>query len=147
METQLSAAKSDADDLRQKLGYSKQKAANLDEMMSILGKPSVRVARLVEQAATPASSGAVIWDTGENRCLVVGNFPPPPDGKRYQLWFFTPTAKISAGSIYVVTPGETFVSCPVPPEAAGAGAAVVTVEPDNGSQIPTSPYFAVGRIE
>ena len=147
LKAQLSAVRVDSDDLRTKLESNILKAANLDQIMAIVGKPAVRIARLTDQSPSPSFSAAVIWDTGEARCLVLGNLPPAPEGKRYQLWFFTQVARVSAGSITTSSTGQTFVSCSVPKEAAGASAAVITVEPDNGSQIPTSPYFAFGRIE
>jgi hypothetical protein len=43
--------------------------------------------------------------------------------------------------------GRVFMTLPVPKEAAGATAVVVTLEPDNGAQIPTQPYCAAGRID
>jgi len=105
------------------------------------------MARLVVQAAAPASSAALIWDMEQNQGLLFGHFAPAPEGKSYQLWFFTPAAKVSAGSFKVNADGRTLVTVPVPRDAASASAAVITLEPDNGSQIPTSPYYAVGRIE
>jgi hypothetical protein len=147
LEAQIAAAQADSEDMQRKLEIGKLKADNLDEIMETVGKPAVRIARLMEQTASTKFSAVVLWDTSEDRCLVLGHFPPAPEGKRYQIWFFTPTVKASAGPISVSPTGQTLVSCPVPREAAGASAAVITVEPDNGSQIPTSPYFAVGRIE
>jgi hypothetical protein len=143
----VSAAKADSDDLRAKFDSSKEGIASLEQIVSLASKPGARMARLVVQAAAPAFSAALIWDTDENQCLLFGHFAPAPEGKNYQLWFFTPATKVSAGSFKVNAGGRTLVTLPVPRDASGAGAVVITLEPDNGSQIPTSPYYAAGRIE
>jgi anti-sigma-K factor RskA len=142
----VSAAQADADDLRAKLDIHKTGSGNLEQILSTVGRPGTRIARLVLQTASPASSAAIVWDTEKGNCLILGSFPPAPEGKNYQLWFFTLTAKVSAGSFRTDSANRVFVTVPVPREAVNAGAAVVTIEPDNGSQLPTSPYFAVGRI-
>jgi hypothetical protein len=147
LQAEVSAAKADSDDLRGKLDNSREGIANLEQIVSLAGKPGARMARLVVQTADLASAAALIWDTDGSRCLLLGHFAPAPEGKNYQLWFFMPATKLSAGSFKVNADGRMLVSMPVPRDAAGASAVVVTLEPDNGSQIPTSPYYAVGRIE
>jgi anti-sigma-K factor RskA len=89
----------------------------------------------------------VIWDTEKSQCLVLGSFPPALQGKRYQLWLFTPVSKVPAGVLKTDPNGRIFETMRVPQEAGNASAAVVTLEPDSGSEIPTSPYYAAGRIE
>ncbi len=147
LQAEVSALTADVADLRVKLNAEKQNAGNLEQIASVVGKPGTRLARLVVQTTSPASSAAVIWDTERGECLILGNFPPAPQGKKYQLWFFTPASRVSAGSFRIDSGGRTFEMMPVPFDAANASTAVVTLEPDNGSQIPTSPYYAVGRID
>ena len=147
LKAKLSAAQEDANGLGTMLDMRREKVENLDRVLSAAGKPGSRIARLVLQTATPEYSGAVIWDTELGECIFLGNFPLPPEGKKYQLWFFTQGAKVPAGALNVNPAGKTYAKLPVPREAANAGAAVVTLEPDNGSLIPTSPYYAVGRID
>jgi hypothetical protein len=147
LQAKVSAVQADTDVLRTKLEGCNKANGNLEQIMKVAGKPAVRIARLVIQAAPPTSSAVVLWDTERNECLVVGSFPPAPEGKNYHLWFFTPAAKVPAGSLKNSVKGQSLVAVPVPQEASGAGAAVITLEPDNGSQIPTSPYYAVGRID
>jgi hypothetical protein len=142
----IAAARADADDARTKLDSQKTGLDNLERILSAIGKPGMRIARLVVQTSQPLSSAAVIWDTDKNNCLMLGNFPHAPAGKVYQLWFFTPTAKLSAGSFTSDASDRVFAAFAVPGNAANASVAVVTLEPDNGSQIPTYPYFALGRI-
>ena len=147
LKANLSAAEEDTKDLGTMLDMRREKIENLDRILSAAGKPGSRIARLVLQSASPEYSGAVIWDTELDECIFLGHFPLPPEGKKYQLWFFTQAAKVSAGFLNINPAGKTFAKLPVAREAANAGAAVVTLEPDNGSLIPTSPYYAVGRID
>jgi hypothetical protein len=147
LQVDISAARSDAESIRSELGIRKEEAGKLGKILDSVGKPGVRIARLIVQTAPPASLAVLIWDTEQSQCLVLGNFPPAPEGKRYQLWLFSPTAKVPAGFLKTNPAGGTFISMPVPQEAVNASAAVVTLEPDNGSQIPTSPYYAAGRID
>ncbi len=147
LQAKTSAAEADAGTLRSELENSNEAAGNLGKILTALGKPGTRIAHLIDQSAAAAFAAAVIWDVDQNRCFVLANFPPAPEGKRYQLWFFSPASRVSAGPFKINSNGLTFVTVPVPKDAASASAAIVTLEPDNGSQIPTSPYYAVGRIE
>ncbi len=147
LQARTSATESDVGTLKSALETSKEEAGNLGRILTAVGKPGVRIAHLIAQSAAADNAAAVIWDTAQNQCFILGNFSPAPEGKRYQLWFFLQASRISAGPFKINSNGPTFVTVSVPQEAAGAVAAVVTLEPDNGSQIPTSPYYAVGRIE
>jgi anti-sigma-K factor RskA len=146
LQASIAAARADAEDAQTRLDSHKTDLDNLEQILSAIGKPGVRIARLVVQTSPPPSSAVVIWDTDRNNCLILGNLPPAPAGKIYQLWFFTPTAKLSAGSFKSDSANRVFAAFSVPGNAANASVAVVTLEPDNGSQIPTFPYYAVGRI-
>ena len=145
LETKLSSTQTDLQGLRTKLDGQKEDSGNLERVLGTIGKPGSRIARLIVQAAPPPFSAVVVWDTAKGECLLVGKLPAAPEGKVYQLWFFSPTTKISAGPFKPTSTGLLTIS--VPGEAANATAVVVTLEPDNGSQIPTSPYFAAGRID
>jgi len=147
LQAKVSAAEADNENLQILFDNQKEKAGNFDQILRTVGKPGVRISRLIIQAAPAEFSGAVVWDTGQNRCMFLGNFPPAPEGKTYQLWLFSYTEKTSIGPLRMNPAGPTFATVPVPREAAKATAAVVTLEPENGSQIPTYPYFAAGRID
>lgn len=147
LEARLLSLQADSEGLKTSIESLTEKSKGLDRILAMAGRPTSRLARLAVQATPAASSAAVLWDTAQNECLVFGRFPPPPEGKRYQLWFFAGTARVSAGVIDTGAAGETLVTIAVPAEAAYATAAVITLEPDNGSQIPTYPFYAAGRIE
>jgi anti-sigma-K factor RskA len=142
----LSASQADADDLRTLLAIQRERNGEFEQIMSILGKPGTRVLVLAGQPVTPSLSGAIFWDTERNLCLTIGNFPPAPEGKIYELWFVTPAAKTPAGSLKPNPTGRVFAALNVPLEITNLAGAIVTLEPDNGSQIPTIPFCAIGRF-
>jgi anti-sigma-K factor RskA len=147
LQAKWDATQMDAEELRKQIAEQKGKSTDLEQMLALMHKPEARIARLIGQVATPNYAGAILWDTKASECLVLGTFDPTPQGKVYQLWFFSSTAKIQVGLIKTDTTGRVFMTLAVPKEAEGATAAVVTLEPDNGSQIPTAPYCAAGRID
>ncbi len=132
LKRKLSTAESEARDLEILYDNQKKRAGDLEQILTLAGKPGTAMARLWGQPIAPDASGAVFWDMEGNRCLILGYFPRKPEGKIYQLWFITRTEKIPVEPLEVLSR---------PVEIA------VTLEPDNGSKIPTLPIYATARIE
>ena len=147
LQAKLSASQIDLAELQKQIDAGKEKSADLEQIWVVINRPGARIARLIGQAATPSNVGAILWDTEHSECMALGSFPAAPQGKAYQLWFFSATKKVPVGLIRTDTEGRFFMKFPVPKDAAGATAVVVTLEPDNGSEIPTAPYSAAGRID
>lgn len=147
LQANLSASQADLAEMQKLVDAGKGKTADLEQIWVIINKPGARIARLIGQAATPMNVGAVLWDTEHAECITLGSFQAIPQGKAYQLWFFSTTKKVPVGLIRMNAEGRFFMKFSVPKEAEGATAVVVTEEPDNGSLIPTQPYRAAGRID
>jgi anti-sigma-K factor RskA len=147
LQANLAAKRTDVEEFQRQLGLQKAKFHQLEEIQSLATRPETRIARLIGQAATPSYAGTIFWNTQKSEFLILGSFAPTPQGKVHQLWFFSATAKIPVGLIRPDSTGQVSATLPVPKEAAEATAAVVTLEPDNGSQIPTAPYCAAGSIK
>jgi hypothetical protein len=141
-----SAAKTDLDNLKTLLDVQRTRIGELDQILSIVDKPGSKILRLTGQVPAPGASGAILWDGAEGKFLAFGVLPPEPEGKMYQLWFLSPTAKIRAGSLKLKPNNRFFVSDLIPSEAANATVAGITLEPDNGSQFPTLPYYVLARM-
>jgi anti-sigma-K factor RskA len=75
---------------------------------------------------------------------VTADLPPAPEGKVYQLWFVTPTAKISAGLISTDKTGHGFTIVQFPLNFGELAATAITLEPEGGSQQPTSAIYVLG---
>jgi len=146
LQADYSAAKSDLDNLKTLLDVQRTRTGELDQILSIAGRAGSKVLRLSGQVTAPAAAGAILWDGAEGKFLAFGVLPPEPEGKVYQLWFLSPTSKIRAGRIKLSPNNRFFVSDFIPQDAANATIAGITLEPDNGSQFPTSPYYAIARI-
>jgi hypothetical protein len=145
--SEVSAARADADNLRTLLDSQKGKPADLEQILAVAGLPGTRIARMVGQSIAPDASGAVLWDLQQNQCLFFGLLPPAPPGKAYQLWINTPTEKISAGIIKATPTGRVFATTIPPQGVMNATALIITLEPESGSQTPTLPFYAVGRLD
>jgi anti-sigma-K factor RskA len=145
-QVQLSASQAKADDLQKKLNSQKEKPGDIEQILQVAGKPGVRVARLAGQSPAPASSGVLYWDAEQHRYWLMGSFPPAPQGRSYQLWLVTPSAKVSAGLIKVNPDGPTLATAPITENAPNATAAGITLEPGSGSPAPTTRFYALGHF-
>jgi anti-sigma-K factor RskA len=146
LEAKLATANDDLSNLNILLDSQEEKTARLEQIASIIEKPEMRLARLIEQTPAKPSLGVLFWDTKQNHCLLLGSLASPPPGKAYQLWFVTASARVSAGMIRTDPRGGIFTEVSVPETAVDAALALITLEPGSGSQVPTSPYYAVGRF-
>ncbi len=147
LKSQVSSAQNDAENLRILLDVQKDRIGELDQILSISGRPAARVVRLAGQETDSSGWGAILLDARKNQCVVFGYFPPRPEGRVYQLWFITSMSRIPVGVLKTDPTGRTFSSLSLPQDMTNVSAAAVTLEADNGSQIPTLPYYAIGRIE
>jgi anti-sigma-K factor RskA len=143
----VSAANTDVIDLKTLLNAQKGSIEELNQILSIANKPGLKIMRLTGQTASPAAAGAIFWEASEGKFLAFGALPPAPEGKVFQLWFISPTAKIPAGLIKLNLKDRFFISEPIPRDAANSTVVAITLEPDNGSQLPTLPFYAIARIE
>jgi anti-sigma-K factor RskA len=132
--------------LKDELGEKSELSYELAQINSVLSSPQWRVIPLAGQETAPNSSARVYWDVQGNRWVLTADLPPAPEGKVYQLWFVTPTEKISAGLITTDKAGHGFAVVPFPPGAAQLAAAAITLEPQGGSQQPTMPIYALGKL-
>ncbi len=143
----LSATRSDLDNLQILLDSRQERADDFDQIMALAGKPGVRIARVAGQNTEPPASGAILCDPEKNQCLLFGYLPPAPEGRIYQIWFVTQVAKVPAAAVIKPKPtGSIYVKVPSPISVADAAAIFISLEPDNGSKIPTTPLCAIARF-
>jgi anti-sigma-K factor RskA len=133
-------------ELKEQLGKESARTAELAQINSVLSSPQSRIIPLAGQEPAPDSSAKVYWDVQGNRWVVTADLPPAPEGKVYQLWFVTPTAKISAGLITPNKTGHGFTVVQFPSNVAPLAAAAITLEPEGGSEQPTAPIYVLGEV-
>jgi hypothetical protein len=146
LQTQLSASKIEADNLRKESESQNKKPSDFEQILKLMGKAGMRTVWLVGQPSAPSATGALWRDTQQHRYLLMGSFPPAPQGKTYQLWLVTPTKKVSAGLLKASPDGTTSVVAPIPEDSSEATAAGITLEPESGSSMPTTRFSAFGRF-
>lgn len=140
---QLAVSQAETADLRAQEARQAVKAQEMEQINAVLTTGNSEVIPL---EVDPAYSAKVYWDRQKNRWLVAVDLPTPPEGKGYQLWFVTPNAKISAGMIKTDETGHGFNIVEVPPAIGPVAFAAITVEPETGSEQPTLPIFAIGKV-
>ena len=143
---QKSEALNENTNLKQQLAKEDAASAELAQINSVISSPQWRIIPLAGQGPAPDFSAKVYWDVQGNRWVVSADLPPAPEGKVYQVWFITPTAKISAGLISPDKTGHGFTVLQFPSNAAPLAAAAITLEPEGGSPQPTMPIYALGKV-
>ena len=142
----VASARDEAARFQAQLDQQAEKLQELEQIREALSSPESRVIYLSGQQPTPPTSATIVWNTRANRWLVTANLPQPPPGKVYQLWFVTPSARVSAGLIQPDSRGRGFAVVQVPAEIGKIAAAAITLEPAGGSPQPTLPIYALGKI-
>jgi anti-sigma-K factor RskA len=118
--------------------------ADRDQLIANLTGPQVAVMSLA--ATDPRSPSArMFWDQRHDAwTFVAHNLRMPSQGRVYQLWLVTPSAKISAGMFMPRANGDAVVRATYRLDAGALAAVAVTDEPEGGSAQPTSsPMLAV----
>jgi anti-sigma-K factor RskA len=134
---------------RQKSALQKDLASaenQLQQYRSEVASQNIKLIRLEGQDPAPTAGGEIYWDTASKRWVVTASLPPAPPGKVYQLWFVTPNSQVSAGLIKPDSSGRGIVIVAVPDSVGQLAAAAITLEPEGGSEKPTLPIYAVGKI-
>jgi anti-sigma-K factor RskA len=121
-------------------------ARETQQIRAALRSLGVSTGTLESQQPAPPSSAEIYWNRRDQRCVVTANLKPTPEGKVYQLWFITGTAKVSLGLIEVDSDGRGCSVLQVPPRVDRVDAAAITLEPDGGSSQPTMPIYAIGAL-
>ncbi len=141
---EITAARGDAEQLTRMLELERSRSKELELIGAAIGKPGAKVITLSGTEQSSPASVAILWDTLERRWTVTGSLPPAAAGKRYQLWYVTPTGRYSAGMLDQDSAGHVFKVIEVSDTAEGLAEAVITLEPTGGSAQPTWPVIARG---
>lgn len=140
-----SEGRAESEGLRAKLKKENATSKELTEINTVLSSPRWRIISLAGQDVAPDSSAKIYWDVQSRRWAISADLPPAPEGKVYQLWFVTPAAKISAGLIKPDETGHCFAVLGLPDDLSLLAAAAITLEPEGGSQQPTSKIYVLGN--
>jgi anti-sigma-K factor RskA len=81
---------------------------------------------------------------GDRAVLVAENMPPAPEGKTYQIWVIKGDTPKPSG---LFEPKGDSIAAVVENPVEGADAVAVTIEPEGGSQEPTTDPMLVGKVK
>ena len=129
--------------LSSSLARTSDLVASSDATNQILGAPGTVRVPLASQPGGPAGRAGVLYNARLGSAIYVGQLPPAPAGKSYQLWLVPSSgAPISLG-VFSGHQLTTALTARVTPGLIPKAFAV-TVEPEGGSQQPTGPKVLVG---
>lgn len=112
-----------------------------DEIAAVLAAPD---ARTRAAALTGGATGTVTVSHSRDRAVfAVSGMAAPPNGRVYQLWFDDDGAMRSAG---LMAPGHSEQTVLLKGAVDGASGMGITVEPDGGSEHPTTAPVALMRF-
>ena len=146
LQQELALVRGESDQLRAEARLETEKANQLSEIKLALTSPGARVVSLAGQELAPESDVKIYWNVQKNRWVVEADLPPAPAGKVYQLWFVTSDEKISAGLIKPDHKGHGFAVISGPSNTMRLAAAAISLEPEGGSEQPTSDIYALGKV-
>ena len=88
-----------------------------------------------------AGRATVVRSKAEDRAVITTeDMVPAPDGKDYELWFMSPDEEFTSAGLMPDSADQTVV---LDGSAATAAAVGITVEPDGGSDQPTTKPIAL----
>jgi anti-sigma-K factor RskA len=99
------------------------------------------------QSGESNATGMVYMDPDPNGwggIIAFRNLSQPPSGQVYQLWMITDDKPTPGPTFMPDADGKALVQ--VGGDAAGAGAMAITMEPDGGSQTPTTSPVMQGSL-
>jgi anti-sigma-K factor RskA len=132
----------DAVRLRDQVRRQTIELTRLSEAFAIISGPST-----TEASFGQGPKGKVYVDPQRGVLLIASNLPPAPAGKIYEMWVIPKGGKPVPAGLFQSEPTGAAIHVRPGPVVADASAVAVTVEPEAGSQQPTSTPFMVATLQ
>lgn len=115
------------------------------EVISLITSPGAHMTELAGTNVAPGAHAMIAYDKDGQAMLMAKGLPAAPTGKAYQLWFIKDGKKMPGNVFKTDQAGTGLLKDHVPAEALNAAVFAITLEPENGVQIPTGAiYLASG---
>ena len=112
------------------------------EFVELVNTPGARVSELSGVEPGRSATAKLAYDRTGRAILMASKLPSVPQGKAYQLWFIVGNKPPMPGKTFVPdSAGNAVLKDEMPREAIDANVFAITVEPERGSTIPTSPIY------
>ncbi len=129
-------------ELEQKLKQSNDYLTALRQDEAMLHKPGVKMAAM-HSTTTSAAYATIYWDTtSKDVYLMVNNLPQPSSDRQYQLWALLENKPIDLG-VFALRQEKLLVRMK---NVQNAEAFAITLEPQGGSQTPTSKPVVLSKL-
>jgi anti-sigma-K factor RskA len=119
-----------------------QKLERSREFVELVNTPGARVSELSGVEPGESATAKLAYDRSGRAILMASKLPSVPQGKAYQLWFIVGNKPPMPGKTFVPdSAGNAVLKDELPREAIDANVFAITVEPERGSNAPTSPIY------
>jgi anti-sigma-K factor RskA len=119
-----------------------QRLTNAKEFVELVNTPGARVSELRGIDPGQSATAKLAYDRTGRAILMASKLPSVPQDKAYQLWFIVGDKPPVPGKTFVPdSKGNVLLKDEMPREAIDANVFAITVEPERGSNAPTSPIY------
>jgi anti-sigma-K factor RskA len=145
--TGLLSLRGDVTRLEQTLAQRQQQLTSREATLNAILEPGVELYQLTA-SGDPDPGIQLFWDRRRNRAIVHGfRLRPVPQGRAYQLWFIKDGKPVPSVTFKPEPDGHAKLEQIAVPADGKVSAAAITVEPESGSQQPTSAILLLGSLE
>lgn len=132
-------------DARQELSQKNVELAQLTEAFALMNDPAAK--QLVFGQSAPKPRGRVFVNPKQGVLLLASNLTPAPAGKIYEMWIIPKGGSpLPAGLFQSQSDGTAMYLRKGAVDVASTGAIAVTLEPEAGSQAPTTQPLIVAAL-
>ncbi len=112
-------------------------------LVALLRTPGSRMMELSGTNAAPGAHAMLAYDKTGHAMLMTKNLPAAPPGMAYQLWFIKDNKKMPGKVFTTDESGNGVLEDQIPVAALGSAVYAITLEPENGVEIPTGAIYLV----
>ena len=146
--TQIAELNQKLSEAEQNLNKTSGELAQIRAERELLASPQTIVAALGGTENSPQARARLVFDKQTGKAfLYVENLPDAPAGKTYQIWWISdPTKPAPGGTFKTADNGKGELRDQIPAKDLNAGVFAVTLEPEGGSQSPSSKPYLISKL-
>lgn len=120
----------------------KDELAKRREFFEVVTTPGAKVNELRGVDLGAGATATLAYDKSGHAVLIADKLPSVPQGKAYQLWFIVGKNPPMPGKTFSPdSAGKGVLKDQMPKEALDSAIFAITLEPEGGSRVPTSPIY------
>lgn len=143
-DARLRSAQARLSEIESQVALLRRAGEETSQATDVLSAPDVVRVDLAGQADAPGARGRAFWSPTRGLVLAARDLPDLPQGRVYQLWVVTASAKVSAGVLRPDADGRIQAIARV--TARQPTAIALTIEPDGGVPEPTGAAYLLGTL-